>query len=102
MRPHVHVVCQLKNSENIMFLMAEDLTEKEADITMCPPFAAGQVFVDSVLDRLMYTYSYSFWTLSTRIDSTLCNSLRSQAMYNVRLLPILRELIISGEYDPQK
>ncbi|EKX33910.1 hypothetical protein GUITHDRAFT_119893 [Guillardia theta CCMP2712] len=74
--PNANIICQIRNSDNIMFLMQEDRTDSESEITLCPPFAAGHVFLNSVIDRLM-----------------------SQCMYNEHLLPILRELVISGGVD---
>jgi hypothetical protein len=53
-RPSANIVCQIRNSDNIKFLMVEDRENGSADddITLCPPFAAGHVFLSSVLDRL--------------------------------------------------
>jgi hypothetical protein len=77
-RPSANIVCQIKNSDNITYLMVEDRegpngNEDDRDITLCPPFAAGHVFLSSVLDRLT-----------------------AQVFYNGHLMPILRELVISG------
>ena len=52
------VVCQIKNSDNITFLMEGNKSaegaesESNQEVTLCPPFAAGHVFLSSVLDRL--------------------------------------------------
>ena len=78
-RPTANIVCQIKNSDNITYLMVEDREGPGSnggdggDITLCPPFAAGHVFLSSVLDRLT-----------------------AQVFYNGHLMPILRELVISG------
>ncbi|EKX45914.1 hypothetical protein GUITHDRAFT_138739 [Guillardia theta CCMP2712] len=62
-RPEVHIVCEIVNSKNLGFL----------DIDGAVPFAAGMVYVNSVLDKLAV-----------------------QAYYNVNLVRILRELVVNN------
>ncbi|EKX50805.1 hypothetical protein GUITHDRAFT_134917 [Guillardia theta CCMP2712] len=70
------IVCELRNSANMKYLMKEDRNALERDHTLCPPFASGKVYINSILDKL------------------IC-----QLMYNSHLNTIIRELVVSSGLD---